>query len=307
MRLLVVTARYPTADRPAAGTFVRERLGELAGVRVVAPDRYDTPWWRRYPALAWRALTVRGRYDGVEGHFLLATGPLAVVAARVRRVPCVIYVHGGDVRDMAHRNAAFTALARWTLRAADAVVTNSLDTAARVRALGAEPEVAPPGIDLSRFAPRPLPTSRRVLYLGGDFEHKGIDTARALADTVVGPGIREVPPEEVPELLARHSVVLVPSHEEPYGLVAAEAIAAGRWVVARDVGGLREIVTPGVNGTLVADGDFATALTEVPDYDPKAVAATGERFGVEHHREAMAAVWRRVLEERRRRVRRRRD
>src|SRR5918992_6380826 len=153
MRLLVVTARYPTADRPAAGAFVRDRLGDMPGVRVVAPRRYDVPGWRRFPALVSQALTVRGRFDGVEGHFLLPTGPVAVLAARLRGLPLVIYVHGGDVRDMAHRNALLGWLARWTLRAADAVVTNSQDTAARVRELGVEAEVAPPGIDLARFRP----------------------------------------------------------------------------------------------------------------------------------------------------------
>jgi glycosyltransferase involved in cell wall biosynthesis len=294
IRLLVVTARYPSPDRPAAGAFVRDRLVGVEA-RVIAPDRFDLPGWRRYGSLAWRALTARGRFDGVEGHFLLPTGPLAVIAARLRRLPCVIYVHGGDVRDTAGRTRAHAALARWTLRAADAVVTNSEDSAARIRALGREPQVVPPGIDLGRFRPQPAPERRRVLYLGGAVEHKGVAIARQLADTLVGPGIDEVPPEEVPRLLAEHSVVLVPSLEEPYGLVAAEGIAAGRWVVARDVGGLREIVTPGVNGTLVADGDFAGALAAVPDYDPAAVAASAQRFDVERHRTGLAALWRRVL------------
>jgi glycosyltransferase involved in cell wall biosynthesis len=77
--------------------------------------------------------------------------------------------------------------------------------------------------------------------------------------------------------------------------VAAEAIASGRWVVASAVGGLPSIVTDGVNGTLVADGEFAAALAAVPEYDPAAVAATADRFGVERHRMGMAATWQRVL------------
>jgi len=65
--------------------------------------------------------------------------------------------------------------------------------------------------------------------------------------------------------------------------------------VASAVGGLTDIVTDGVTGTLVHDGDFAEALARVPDYDPAAVAAHAERFSVERHRAGMRAVWLRVL------------
>ncbi|HYM53055.1 MAG TPA: glycosyltransferase [Candidatus Dormibacteraeota bacterium] len=299
MRLLVVTARFPTSDRPAAGAFVRDRLADPdLQATVVAPSRYDIPGWRRYASIAWRSLTARGRFDGVEGHFLLPTGPIAVAAARLRGRPLVVYAHGADVREMAQRNRLFTTLARWTVAAADAVVTNSAETAACVTALGGRAEVVPPGIDLSRFVPSPRPSVRRVLYLGGAVAHKAPDIARRLADTVLGPGIREVAPEEIPGLLADHDILIVPSRAEPYGLVAAEAIASGRWVVARAVGGLREVVEPGVNGTLVErDDEFAAAIASVPDYDPRQVAATAARFDVEHHRAGMASVWARVLDQ----------
>ncbi len=128
--------------------------------------------------------------------------------------------------------------------------------------------------------------------------HKGIGVARELADTLVGPGIREVDPADVPELMAAHTVVLVPSLAEPFGLVAAEAIASGRWVVARAVGGLIDTITDGVNGTLVTDDDFAGALARVPDYDPATVASSAERFSIQEHQKGMAEVWKGVLERR---------
>jgi glycosyltransferase involved in cell wall biosynthesis len=296
MRLLVVTARYPTPDRPAAGAFVRDRLGDpVLSARVVAPHSYGGSRWARFVRLGWEALTARGRFDGVEGHFVLPTGPVALLAARIRRRPLVVYAHGGDVRDAASGSAWRRWLAARVLRGADAVVTNSTDSAGHVRALGASAEVVPPGIDLARFTAHPRPEQRSVLYLGGTVPHKGVEVARRLATTLAGPGLREVEPAEVPALMAAHDVVLVPSAVEPFGVVAAEAIAAGRWVVASAVGGLVDVVTDGVNGTLVADGGFEAALSAVPDYDPVAVAATAERFGIERHRAGMAAVWERVL------------
>lgn len=294
MRLLVITARYPTPDRPAAGAFVRDRLDGVEA-DVIAPRHYRGSGLGRSLGMAWRALVQRGRYDGVECHFVLPTGPIALLAARLRRVPLVVYAHGGDVREMAARHLVLRWLARLVVRRADAVVTNSIQTAAWIRSLGRDPEIVPPGIDRGRFAVEPRPAERRVVYLGGATPGKGLEVARGLADTLLGPGLLEVAPAEVPKVLAAHDVVLMPSDDEGFGLVAAEAIAAGRWVVARSVGGLRDVITDGVNGTLVEDGDFAAALAAVPDYDPATVAATAERFDVERYRSGMNAIWRRVL------------
>jgi glycosyltransferase involved in cell wall biosynthesis len=296
MRLLVVTTRYPTVDRPAAGTFVRDRVQDPSlRLRLVAPRRYDGSRVGRLLRLAWDACTVRGRFDGVEGHFVLPAGPIALLAARLRRVPLVVYAHGGDVRDLAGRSPVHRWLARRVIRGADAVVTNSRHTAELAEGLGATAAVVPPGVDLARFGPSPRPEGRRVLYLGGDVPHKGADIGRRLADTAAGPGLREISPADIPALIAAHDVVLVPSRDEPFGVVAVEAIASGRWVVASAVGGLTDVVTDGVNGSLVGDGGFEAALAAVPDYDPVAVAATADRFGLERHWAAMAAVWDRVL------------
>ncbi|MGH2393725.1 MAG: glycosyltransferase [Candidatus Limnocylindria bacterium] len=303
MRLLVVTTRYPTPDRPAAGAFVRDRLGDPGlTAHVVAPHRYDGSRWGRFARLVWEALTTRGRFDGVEAHFVLAAGPPALLSARLRGLPLVVCAHGDDVRDTAQRSLVHRWLARKVIQSAAAVVANSAETAEHVSRLGGDAEIIPPGIDLARFGPSPRPPRRRVLYMGGDDPEKGVDVARNLADTLVGPGLHEVEPAEVPELMASHDVVLVPSHVESFGLVAAEAIASGRWVVAAAVGGLNDIVTEGLTGTLVTDGAFEAALAAVPDYDPAKVAASASRFSVERHRAAMGGVWDRILEAPRRRT-----
>ena len=229
MRLLVITARYPTEDRPAAGVFVRDRLAD-PGLRatVVAPRSYAGS------RLAAVSGACAGRHGprGVDSTGWKATScsppgrwrssPLAFAG-----VPFVVVAHGGDVRDSAHRSRLHGWLARRVLRGADRVVANSSETAERIHRFGVEAEVVPPGVDLARFTATPRPSGpRRVLYLGGDVPHKGVEVARQLADTLVGPGLREVDPAEVPALMAAHDVVLVPSLEEPYGVVAAEAIAS---------------------------------------------------------------------------------
>jgi glycogen synthase len=299
MRLLVITARYPIPEQPAAGIFVQRRLADPdLRATVVAPSTLRSPWWLRYGGLLWRGLAARGRFDGVEGHFALPSGVVALFVARLRRLPLVVVAHGSDVGAIADRHRVLGWLARRVVGGADLVVANSEHTRARVERLGAEAIVIHPGIELGAFTVEPRPAERRVLYLGGVETGKGYDIARKLADTLRGPGLEVAEPSQVPALLAAHDVLLVPSRAEAFGIAAAEAIAAGRWVVAADVGGLREVVTDGVNGTLVADGDYARAIRDVPDYDPAAVAATAARFDVSEQRRAMAAAWNAVLQRR---------
>jgi glycosyltransferase involved in cell wall biosynthesis len=137
------------------------------------------------------------------------------------------------------------------------------------------------GIDLSRFTPLPptTPTRRRVLAMGRLTEQKGFDVLlRAVIDspglelTIVGEGELRGPLQALVEqtggrarlagwvpdvrpLLAAADVVAVPSRWEGFGLVAAEAMACGRPVVASRVDGLVEVV--GEAGILVPPEDPA--------------------------------------------------
>ncbi len=293
-RLLLVTGLWPTSDKPSAGIFVKRRVAGQP-ITVIAPRSYHGPMPVRYLLLAMRAVTARGPFVGVEAHPLFPAGLIGLLAARLRRVPLVVYAHGADVRETAVENGIYRCLTRLVIRGSAAVVANSADTAALVARLGGSPTVIAPGVDLERFSPSPRPEAHRVLYLGGTDPRKGYDVARSLADTLVGPGLRTLDPDDVAAMIAEHDVVLLPSRAEPYGLVAAEAIASGRWVVARNVGGLRGIVQDGVTGTLVDDDSgFAGAIQSVPDYDPYKVAGHAAPLSLEAANLSMAALWERV-------------
>jgi glycogen(starch) synthase len=75
-----------------------------------------------------------------------------------------------------------------------------------------------------------------------------------------------ISPDDVPETINRASIVLMPSREESFGLVALESGLMGRPVIASRVGGLPEVVQHGETG-----------LT-VPRDDPKALAAAAVRL-----------------------------
>jgi len=73
-------------------------------------------------------------------------------------------------------------------------------------------------------------------------------------------------------------VTLVPSRSESFGLVALESSGCGTPVVASDVGGLKTLVEPGVNGFLIEGRDpavWANAVEVTLDPDHSTAMSTG--------------------------------
>lgn len=94
-----------------------------------------------------------------------------------------------------------------------------------------------------------------------DYEHRVVAEAEELGDTVVMVG----PVPDASALMHWFDVLCVPSHAEPFGTVAAEALATGTPAVVTDSGGMSEYVLPDRNGAVVPPGD------------PQALAAALER------------------------------
>jgi glycosyltransferase involved in cell wall biosynthesis len=109
------------------------------------------------------------------------------------------------------------------------------------------------------FVRRQLPEAKLAI-VGADYpEGSGVSAelgtlARELgvAEHVVFTGHRS----DVASLLAACDVFALPSFEEPFGLVFAEAMAMKRPVVALDNGGTPEVVRHGRTGLLAAPGDI---------------------------------------------------
>ena len=249
----------------------------------------------KYASLAWAAgrtavaLRLRGRrVDVVEAHIAYPTGLIARPTAWLLGAPLVLFAHGSDVRDLPVRSGRHARLARSTLGSAALVVANSEflageigrsfpGTTGRLRVLS-------PGIEVGRFRTDGVAERQGVLFVGRLVPQKGADVLiRAMAglDTAAGPltllgdgpergrlaalaaaeGVEVAMPgaagrEAVAEAMRHAAVVVVPStYQEPLGLVAIEAMAAGAIVVASAVGGLTESVADGVTGFLVEPGD----------------------------------------------------
>jgi glycosyltransferase involved in cell wall biosynthesis len=105
-------------------------------------------------------------------------------------------------------------------------------------------------------------------------ELKALATQLGISDRVIFTGHRS----DIPELFAACDVFALPSDEEPFGLVYAEAMAMKRPVLALANGGAPEIVEHGKSGFLCVPGSHADLVANLAALlrDPALRARMGE-------------------------------
>ncbi|MCW5875891.1 MAG: glycosyltransferase [Anaerolineales bacterium] len=145
----------------------------------------------------------------------------------------------------------------------------------------------------------PGSTHFRVLIVGGDVEEDlelmGSEMSRlrnlarelGVQDQIEFLGSRSQ--EELPAYYAAADVLVMPSYSESFGMVALEAMACGRPVVASRVGGLAYLVRDGVTGFHVQEGnsmELAGRLAELLN-EPPLLA----RMGAAARQEAVDYSW----------------
>lgn len=288
MRLLVLTTSYPRDADDSAGAFVASAVEALRAhgidVAVVSPASFRhfglayghgivgnirrRPWLvLLLPLFLWsfRRAARRVDCDLVHAHWLGA----GLVAATLGK-PFVVQLWGTDA-ELARRAPW---VARAILRRARLAIGASPYLAEEARRLGArDARVVPTGVDIPA-APGPPEEPLHVLYAGRLSPEKGIADFLAatagLPRVVVGAGplavpesVGQVPPSRLGGFYERAAVVACPSRREGYGVVAREAMAWGRPVVATAVGGLVDAVVDGETGLLVPPGDIAALRAAV--------------------------------------------
>jgi len=263
---------------------------------------------------------------------------LAAPAARLAGIPVLWHMHGFIPSLWANLAAAllvdgtvlvsrgmleYLQTPRWLLRPYR-VIHNGL------------PELAPRRTDLAR---PPAERMRSVIAVGALHPRKGYETLIAafkeVADRVPGAHCRIVGAahgdgayaealrdqvqrlglnahvqfhghsKDVHSLLEESTLLVVPSRIEAFGMVAVEAMLAGKAVVASRTGGLSEIVVDHQTGRLVEPGQpaaLAQALTELLTH-PARTRQMGwagrkrarEHFGLEKMAASFADYYRELL------------
>jgi glycosyltransferase involved in cell wall biosynthesis len=153
-----------------------------------------------------------------------------------------------------------------------------------------EPRKGP--LDLVRAAPaiRRGAPGARVVVVGDDPYRTDPAYTRAV---ISSPEIEHHPwVSNAPGLMRHLDVLVLPSYQEPFGTVLAEAMAVGTPVVATRVGGLAEVVDDGVTGRLIAPGDtagLAAAVLEVLG-DRRRMGAAAREHAKRFHADAYAEL-----------------
>lgn len=222
--------------------------------------------------LLWRL--AREKPDVVNAHFANLPALFVALARGLRRFRFVLTLHGDDVEGAPHRSAFYRWLLRLAARRADVVTACSnylLDQArALVPDLQGRSWPTPNGYALPVRSEPVTTATAHLVAVGRLVPVKGFDLLlQALPHlpsttlAIVGAGPERAHLEELAQHLqvasrvrflgalahaealqamATSAVVVIPSRQEAFGLVALEAMALGKPIVASQVGGLLELL-----------------------------------------------------------------
>ncbi len=300
VRALVVTNMYPSPERPALGSFVRDQVEALQRRDDVDVELFAFPPGGYAAATRTLRTRFRGqRFDVVHAHFGLTAWP-AVLA---RLGPVVVTLHGNDLfhprsKQITRAVLPFVRLTAAVSRAFSANVPGGRPVA-----------VLPVGIDTTRLRPIPRQEAREHLGLDPDepcllFPHdpsrplKAFPRAQEAAGTTRLHTLGNVAPAEVPYWINAANAVLVPSIDEGFGLAVIEALACGVPALGTPVG-IHPVALGGIPGAHCFNWDagaWRRALEPIlADPDPRVDGrARAELFSADRMAARVVAAWRDV-------------
>lgn len=308
MRVLIVTNMWPSAERPALGSFVRDQLEAL---RELDDPELELECFAFAPGgYASAARELRSQYSGekfdvVHAHFGLTAWPSLAVSARLHGLT----LHGTDLR---HRRSRMITHA--ALPFIDLVAAASPELAQQVPGYPKRRvEIMPCGVATDRFVPidRTIARERLGLDLDGRYllfpadparPEKRYDRALAVAARCNAKllSLGSVDPSEVPLWINAANAVVVPSESEGFGLAVLEAMACEVPVCAAPTG-IHATALAGIDGNscLPYDeerwSDLLSASIDQPESRPQS-RSRAEEFSAARMAKRLLAEWRRRLD-----------
>ena len=224
-------------------------------------------------------------FDVIDAHYFYPDGVAAMLIAKRLGKPIVITARGSDINVFPQRPVPRQWI-RWAANRCDAIITVSGALRDAIRALGiAQPRIVVlrNGVDLDRFAPLDMGEARKklqwgpgrvLLSVGKLVEAKGhalvVEALIGIPDVrlvIVGAGpfrddlrrlaaqkgvgdrvslVGEVPHSELATFYSAADLSILASAREGMPNVVLESLACGTPVIATDVGGIGEIMTPSI-------------------------------------------------------------
>ena len=265
MKVLVMTAIYPTAENPAFGSYVRTQSESLqrAGLDVemlVLSHRHRK---LIYPLAIFqlRERLACSAVDLVHAHY----GLVGLIARTQWEVPVVVTYHGSDIlgsitkygkRPLVQRVIA--SACRVLARHVDAAIVQSDQMAAKIRK--AKVHVIPHEVDLDVFRPTDREQARAVLGLDSGkryllfaanprVEVKRFPLAKAAANALARHDTRvemlvvsHEPQTRLALYMSACDALVFPSFQEGSPNIVKQAMACNLPMVCTDVGDVRRVV-----------------------------------------------------------------
>lgn len=227
-------------------------------------------------------------YDIVSIQYLGYWSVLFLLSGYANKMPYTVSIHGADINAV-KASGLRSYFQKRILEKAKTVISNSAYLAEQAEkrlgiSLEGKKQIVFNGIHTENYYPAPnLQSANKVVTLGRFVYKKGFDVfldairqvktkipnlsvvmagdgselqrckelaqSYGLSDTVEFVG--KIKNSEVPDFLRQARLFVLPSRDEPFGIVVLEALACGIPTIITDSGGATEIVDDNVNGYVV--------------------------------------------------------
>jgi len=265
MKVLIVTAMWPTPDNPARGAFVRTQAESLekagVNVRVLALGGRRRKLAYARGVFELNRMLRTERIDLIHAHYSFA----GVVARMQWKVPVIVTFHGDDLLGTVGHNGRLTRMSRFIVglgktlaRFIDGSVVVNAEMARRLGPVKAN--IIPCESDLTLFCPQDKNEARRELGLDPKKKYllfaadpkipvKRYPLAAAAARQLAyqDPSVELLVVSREPQrrlclYMNACDVLVFPSYQEGSPTIIKQAMACNLPIVATDVGDVREVI-----------------------------------------------------------------
>ena len=285
MKILLISNMRPSKQKPYSGVFVLNQYNYLKkkeGIKVELFAMERTFNSRIGSVIKYLKAFIRfipfyfKKFDVIHLHFFFPLIIIAVIYKFLRKdVKLIVTFHGSDItRNI--KNELSKSIFRVIIKEVDIVISVGEDLAQDVKSkLNRNSDyILSAGVDDQVFYPTNDMKTYHFLFVGSFIERKGVDLFLNAIETLndlklkfcfVGSGPLKKDIENLSkkfnitiyENQSQHALrtlynqskfFVLPSRDEPFGLVATESLFCGTPAIVTNVGGLKLQINDGVNG-----------------------------------------------------------